>query len=665
MADAKELGGASAHGAHDTSAPNGTNPATVPAEVPGAPHNKEAGHDASKPASSIAESESNIAVPVPGDAPVHDVAAVDDAPEARRSKTATALIMSSLCMAVFLAALDTTIITTALPTIAEHFKSTTGYTWIGSAYLLGSASTTPIWGKVSDIFGRKPILLIANIVFFVGSLLAAVSVNIAMLIAARALQGIGGGGLIVLVNICIGDLFSMRSRGAYYGMIGGVWALASAMGPLLGGAFTQKVSWRWCFYINLPLDGAAFFIILFQLNDLHTPRTPVVAGLKAIDWLGSTSVVGGTLMLLFGLEFGGITHPWGSATVICLLVFGIVTICLFLVNEYFIAPSPVIPLHIFKARSNIACLGVCFCHGFAFIGMSYYLPLFFQACLGATPILSGVYTLALALPLSFSSAFTGIYIRKTGKYLPPIYAGLFLMTLGFGLLIDLDPNSSWAKIILYQIVGATGVGPLFQAPLIALQSLINPQHIAAATATFQFTRNISTATSVVIGAVVFQNKMLKQQGDLVRILGPKLAARLGGFNAGANVGIVNALPEAQKVAVRAIFANALKDMWIMYTAFSAFGLLVSFLITRQTLGKEHKVTRTGLQSEAEKKQELKDIRSARRSRGSGVLSPTSPTSPTAAHGDLEKAVPGEEPRSPVSLILPEEEEERGVKREKV
>lgn len=171
-------------------------------------------------------------------------------PEDSRTKLETTIIMGSLGMSVFLAALDSTIVSTALPTISEHFHSNAGYTWIGSAYLLANAASTPSWGKFSDIWGRKPILLAAAIIFFIGSLLAAVSVNIGMLITARAIQGIGGGGLIVLVNICISDLFSIRNRGTYFGIIGMVWAFASTTGPILGGVFTQKLSWRWCFYIN-------------------------------------------------------------------------------------------------------------------------------------------------------------------------------------------------------------------------------------------------------------------------------------------------------------------------------------------------------------------------------------------------------------------------------
>ncbi|KAI9701675.1 MAG: hypothetical protein M1820_006446 [Bogoriella megaspora] len=514
--------------------------------------------------------------------------------EIQRSKAKIALIMTALGAT----ALDVTIITTALPTISGHFHSAAGYTWIGSAYLLGNAASVPSWGKVSDVFGRKPILLLANFVFFIGSLVAALSTSIGMLIAARAIQGIGGGGLIVLVNICISDLFSMRSRGAYFGIIGMVWALASAIGPLVGGAFTEKVTWRWCFYINLPLDGSAFLIILFFL-DTKTPKTPIWEGLKSLDWLGSLTIIGGTLMFLFGLEYGGVSHPWSSAIVVCLIVFGITTWLLFGIIEWKLAEFPVMPLRLFKYRSNLASLGVCFIHGFVFISGSYYLPLYFQAVRGATPILSGVYTLATALPLSFVSAGTGVYIRKTGKYLPPIWFGMFFLTLGYGLFINFDADSNWAKIILYQIVAGIGVGPNFQAPLIALQTLVKPADIATATSTFGFIRQLATSISVVIGGVVFQNEMVKRGPQLAAALGPQTAQQLGGGNAGANVMVVNALPPNERAVARSAFADSLQPMWIMYAVFAGVGLIISLLIGKQSLSREHAENKTGLEAQRE------------------------------------------------------------------
>ena len=522
----------------------------------------------------------------------------EDHPYNGRSKGKVAVIMLALCMAVFLAALDVTIVTTALPTITEHFGSASGYTWIGSAFMLANAASIPSWGKVSDIFGRKPMLLLANIIFMIGSLVAALSNSIGMLIAARAVQGLGGGGLVILVNITIGDLFSLRTRGAFYGIIGGVWAIASSIGPIIGGAFTESVSWRWCFWINLPLDGLAFIILVFFL-DIETPKTPLIEGLKAIDWVGSLLIVGATLMFLFGLQYGGETYPWDSAAVVCLIVFGALTFAIFILYEWKVPKYPVMPLGLFKSRTNIATLTVVFIHGVVFISGSYYLPLYFQAVLGATPILSGVYLLPTALALSAGSIGTGIFVGKVGLFLPPIYLGLFMLTLGYGLFVDFSAHSSWAKIIIYQIVAGVGVGPLFQAPIIALQAHINPRDIGTATATLGFIRQLATSTSVVIGQVVFQNSMSAKTGQLATVLGPELAQRLSGSEAGANTQVINSLPGPQKEAVRVAFADSLQPMWIMYTAFAFVGLLAGFCIKKKVLTSQHEETKTGLAAEKE------------------------------------------------------------------
>lgn len=355
----------------------------------------------------------------------------------------------------------------------------------------------------------------------------------------------------------------------------------------------------------VPITGAVAILLFFFLR-LDNPKTPMRDGLKAVDWAGSLTIVGGTLMVLLGLEFGGVTFPWSSATVICLIVFGIVVAGLFVVNEMKLARYPIMPTRLFSNISNVAAFGVCFCHGFVFISGTYYLPLYFQAVLGATPILSGVYLLPFVLALSFVSGATGVFIKKTGKYLPPIYFGVTVMTLGFGLFIDLGPTTNWAKLIIFQIIAGIGTGPLFQSPLIALQSRIAPGDIAVATATFGFIRNISCAISVVIGSVVFQNQMAKKNGTLTAALGPQLAGALSGGSAGASVDIVSALPAGQREVARDAFTSSLKIMWIMYTAFGALGVFVSLFIGKHVLSQNHEVTKTGLGAEEARRKDIQE-----------------------------------------------------------
>ena len=346
-------------------------------------------------------------------------------------------------------------------------------------------------------------------------------------------------------------------------------------------------------------------IILFLL-DIETPKTPLLAGLRAIDWLGSLTIVGGTIMFLLGLEYGGVSYPWTSATVLCLIIFGFVTIFLFFLNEWKLAVYPVMPLRLFKYRSNIAALLVCFCHGGVFISGAYFLPLYFQAVFQATPILSGVYLFPYVLSMSFTSAAVGVFIKKTGQYLPPIWFGMIFLTIGFGLFIDL-PNhrGSWARVIIYQIIAGLGVGPNFQAPLIALQSLVQPRDIATATATFGFTRNMSTSIAVVISGVIFQNGMAKRQDTLRAALNPDVAAALGGGSAGASTGIVATLPPGQKEVATRAYTESLQTIWIVFVALAAFGVLCSLAIGRQKLSKVLVLQKHGLQEQERHREERK------------------------------------------------------------
>jgi hypothetical protein len=265
-------------------------------------------------------------------------------------------------------------------------------------------------------------------------------------------------------------------------------------------------------------------------------------------------------MLLLGLDFGGVTHPWDSPTVICLIVFAAVLLALFVVNEWKLVKYPVIPLVLFQHRSGIAAFLVCFCHGYIFMGEAYYLPLYFQAVIGSSPIMSGVYILPFVLALTFSAALTGLFILKTGSYVPAVLVGLVIMTLGVGLLINLEVTANWGKIMGFQIVAGIGIGLNFEGPLLALQAIVGAENTATATATIGFVRTLSSAISVVIGTVVFQNQMAAK--DLVSALGEQLASQITG-GAMANVETIDALPPDQKLVARQAIYESLRTVWVM------------------------------------------------------------------------------------------------------
>lgn len=305
-----------------------------------------------------------------------------------RTKLRLYAILSALYLALFISALDQTVISIAIPTICADLHSASGYVWIGGAYLLASAAAGPIWAKCSDIWGRKSLLLVAVALFTAASILAALSFTMLMLICGRAIQGTAAGGLIQLVIITISDLFSVRKRSLYLGFVGFVWALAGSAGPLIGGTFTQFKSWRWCFWINLPISGVAF-VLLFLFLDVHNPRTKLGEGIKAMDWLGAFSILAVTLLLLIGLDFGGTIFPWNSPKVVCLIVFGTLMIGFFLFSEYRLAKYPLISPAVFRSWSNNATFFVVFSHGMVLIGIEYYLPLYFQSVRQSSPLRSG------------------------------------------------------------------------------------------------------------------------------------------------------------------------------------------------------------------------------------------------------------------------------------
>ena len=280
------------------------------------------------------------------------------------------------------------------------------------------------------------------------------------------------------------------------------------------------------------------------------------------------------------------------------------------------------------------------------------MQLYFQAIRGLSPIMSGVYLMATAVALALTSILTGIFIKKSGMFLPPIFFGMFMMTLGYGLFIDFDAKSSLTKIIIFQIIAGLGIGPGFQSPIIALQAHINPRDIGTATATLGFVRQLATSTSVVIGEVVFQNQMKKKAPMLIKALGPELAQKLGGSSAGANTQIIDQLAPGPRAVVRVAFADSLQPMWAMYCAFAGAGLITAFFIKRKVLSSKHEETKTGLEAEKENAAQRQAEREAKREskRESKRMSQMSMSPPPTR---------GHAPDASQAHIAPVEEEKEG------
>lgn len=367
----------------------------------------------------------------------------------------------------------------------------------------------------------------------------------------------------------------------------------------------------------MPVGGASLTILTFFLH-VHAPKTRLWDGLVAIDWLGVITCIGATLMFLFGLEFGGLSHPWNSPTVICLIVFGILTYGVFFLVEWKIAKYPIIPIRLFKTRHNLAVFGVTFCHAAVFISGAYYLPVYFQSVLLVTPIMSGVYTLPQVLSLSVTSAGIGILIKKTGRYKEAICLGMFFMTLGFGLFINLQPYASWPRIIIYQFVAGSGVGPNFQAPLVALQANIHVSDMAVATATFGFVRQLACAMGIVLGGVIYQNVFAQQLPYLRTIVSESTAQKLAGSFSGGDKPLIESLPTNQQDAVKEAFTFSLSRAWIFYTAISGIGLLISFSLKRLELNRSHAIAKTGLEEQERVRLEMLAAKKAAKASKSAV-----------------------------------------------
>ncbi len=400
------------------------------------------------------------------------------------------IVMIAVMSGLFLAALDQSIVSTALPTIVRDFHGLNELSWVVTAYLLTSTITIPIAGKLSDIFGRRKVLLVGITIFVLGSMLTGVSWNMASLIAFRAIQGIGGGVLMSSAFAVIGDLFVPAERSRWQGIFGAVFGLSSVIGPLLGGFFTDNVSWRWCFYVNVPI-GILAFVLIFRF----LPTILAKHAQKGIDYLGAVLLSTGLASLLLGLTWGGTEYSWGSWQIISLLVAAITLISSFIWHESR-THDPLMPLSIFKNSVFRVSAIMLFLVGVAMFGAIVYVPLFAQTVQGASATNSGIILLPLVIALTITSVISGQIIARTGKYKKMAIFGTFITTGALFWLATLQPSSSHADLIMRMIPLGMGLGIMMPLFNLIVQNAFPQKMLGVVSSSVQLFRGIGSTIGV-------------------------------------------------------------------------------------------------------------------------------------------------------------------------
>ncbi|GAA5828326.1 hypothetical protein JCM11251_006199 [Rhodosporidiobolus azoricus] len=414
------------------------------------------------------------------------------------------VVFASMQLTVFMAFLEQTIVSTALPNISAAFNAGRSSSFVAAAYLLTSSAIQPVWGRLSDVFGRKITLLACVVFFAIGSLACALAQTMLQLIIFRGLQGVGGGGLLTLVLIIISDIVSLKDRGKYQGITEATITVGNAAGPVIGGVMAQQVSWRWCFWINLPVAGASLVIIAFFLP-LKKVSGSMRQKLLQIDYGGALLTVAATVLVILPLNWGGTSFAWDSAVVLGCLIGGGVGFVVFMLYEWKIAKIPVVPPFIFKNRTVAAIFLTTFFSGATILVQ--LLPQFFQVVQGVSAIRSGVLIIPQLVMTTVFVAMSGQLVSRTGEYKVFICVGYALWTVGLGLLSTLDQNSSTAKIVGFQLLNGAGQGQTLQTSMVAAQAAVARSEMSVVTSVRNFFRSMGGTVFLVVAATILNNNL--------------------------------------------------------------------------------------------------------------------------------------------------------------
>jgi EmrB/QacA subfamily drug resistance transporter len=483
------------------------------------------------------------------------------------------VILSALMLGMFLAALDQTIVSTALPTIAGDLHDLNHFAWVVTAYLLASTVSTPLWGKLGDLFGRKSFFQLAIVIFLAGSMLSGLSQSMIELIACRAIQGIGAGGLIVGSQAIIGDVIPPRQRGRYMGYFGAVFGLSSVLGPLAGGWFTQHASWRWIFYINVPIGILALFAIAMVLHipAVHIPHKIDLAGLSLLS-------AGVTLIILL-TTFGGQQFAWSSWQIIAMGVGALVLLAAFCAVELHVE-EPIIPLDLFRIRTFSVASAVSFAIGFTMFGAIIFLPQWLQVVQDASPTKSGLELLPVVTGMLTTFIISGRLVSRTGRYKIFPILGTLVVSIGLALLSQLNVHTPYFQAALYMLVVGLGLGLVMQVLVVAVQNSVPHARLGTATSTATFFRTIGGAFGVAALGAVFNNRLFSQlrASKLPGVLNIVRSSSIA-----ANPQQLNRLPAKIRVPVIAAYSHSLQTVFLIAVPTAVVAFALCFLMKEAPL----------------------------------------------------------------------------------